>query len=50
MNEEQLQEQILLLVDALREIEWSNDSRWQSDRARAALAATAAKEKDDEHK
>ena len=22
---------------ALREIEWSNDSKWQSDRARAAL-------------
>jgi len=25
------------LRDALREIEWSNDSKWQSDRARAAL-------------
>ena len=40
------EEQILLLVDALKEIEWSNDSRWQSDRAKAALAATAPKEKD----
>ena len=38
------EEQILLLVDALKEIEWSNDSRWQSDRARAALAATAPKD------
>ena len=42
--QEARQEQILLLVDALKEIEWSNDSRWQSDRARAALAATAPKD------
>ena len=25
------------LVEALREIEWSNDTEWQRDRARAAL-------------
>jgi hypothetical protein len=27
------------LAEALREIEWSNNSEWQSDRAREALAA-----------
>ena len=27
------------LVQALREIEWSNDTKWQADRASAALAA-----------
>ena len=33
-------EAIRVLREALGEIEWSNDSKWQSDRARAALAAT----------
>lgn len=28
------------LREALGEIEWSNDSKWQSDRAKAALVAT----------
>ena len=27
------------LVEALREIEWSNDTKWQADRASAAIAA-----------
>ena len=30
-------ERIKAMEDALREIVWSNDSVWQSDRARAAL-------------
>jgi len=33
----ELQDEIERLRAALREIEWSNDSKWQSDRARAAL-------------
>ncbi len=28
-----------MLLEALGEIEWSNDSVWQADRARAAIAA-----------
>lgn len=31
---------IKTLREALGEIEWSNDSKWQADRANAALAAT----------
>jgi hypothetical protein len=27
-----------MLLEALKEIEWSNDSAWQQDRARAAIA------------
>jgi hypothetical protein len=50
MKRQQLEKQILLLIDALKEIEWSNDSRWQSDRAKAALAATEPKKKDGEPK
>lgn len=34
------------LLNALKEIEWSNDSKWQADRARAAIAAAAAAEKE----
>lgn len=31
------------LLEALKEIEWSNDSKWQADRARAAISkATGA--------
>ena len=33
-------EAIKTLREALGEIEWSNNSLWQSDRAKAALAAT----------
>lgn len=29
-------------LDALSEIEWSNDSKWQSDRARVAIIALRA--------
>jgi len=32
-----MKDEIERLREALREIEWSNDSKWQSDRARAAL-------------
>jgi hypothetical protein len=32
-----MKDEIDRLRAALREIEWSNDSKWQSDRARAAL-------------
>jgi hypothetical protein len=35
-----LEEQVRQLREALDEIRWSNDSRWQSDRAIAALTAT----------
>ena len=40
LNEDEVTELLDLLEaaeDALREIAWSNDSAWQSDRARAAL-------------
>jgi hypothetical protein len=32
-----MKDEIDRLRAALREIEWSNDSKWRSDRARAAL-------------
>ena len=32
------------VVEALREIEWSNNSQWQADRASAALAASTGQE------
>lgn len=33
-----LRRQVNMLADALREIEWSNDPEWQSDRAKLALS------------
>ena len=35
-------EALKLALDALGEIEWSNDSKWQSDRAKAAIADLGA--------
>jgi hypothetical protein len=32
------------LADALKEIEWSNDSQWQADRAKAALQSLTPNE------
>ena len=40
-----LRERVKVLEDALGEISWSNNSKWQSDRADAALNARAALEK-----
>lgn len=35
-----LEQRVKALEEALQEIEWGNNSKWQSDRAKAALEAT----------